>query len=192
MRCLEQRYNKFSRYSDSGKSNNRYSRYNDSDSSGDSGKSNICDKYTGYSAYARCLGYPSIRSPAAILSSVHRPIHRTDTTVTGQLTGAIFTQSVGPQSHESPLRVTTCSVSMIIVRCARSQRQRTRNQSACYPQKSVVRLEISCVKFSIVGSFLTVVQLRLSAGFQKFCYSQFTIATKFLGAEITTKSEILR
>ena len=30
------------------------------------------------SAYARCLGYPSIRSPAAILSSIHRPIHRTD------------------------------------------------------------------------------------------------------------------
>ena len=83
MRCLEQRYNKYSRYSDSG-------------------KSNICDKYTGYSAYARCLGHPSIRSPAVILSSVHRPIHRTDSTVTGQLTGAIFTQSVSPQSHESP------------------------------------------------------------------------------------------
>ena len=64
--------------------------------------SNICDKYTGYSAYARCLGYPSIRSPAAILSSVHRPIHRTDSTVTAQLTGAIFTQSVSPHSHESP------------------------------------------------------------------------------------------
>ena len=54
------------------------------------------------SAYARCLGYPSIRSPAAILSSVHRPIHRTDSTVTAQLTGAIFTQSVSPHSHESP------------------------------------------------------------------------------------------
>ena len=38
-----------------------------------SGKSDICDKYTEYSAYARCqrcLGYPSIRSPAAILSWV--------------------------------------------------------------------------------------------------------------------------
>ena len=58
-----------------------------------SGKSDICDKYTEYSAYARCqrcLGYPSIRSPAAILSWVSIDRY------------TVFTQSVSPQSHESP------------------------------------------------------------------------------------------
>ena len=133
---------------------NAVSRYSDG------GKSDICDKYTEYSAYASCLGYPSIRSPAAILSSVHQPIHRTDRRYS-------HSRSVGRvMSHHLFSQHDHCLMRALIALAY------TRNRSAWYPQKKVViGFEISCGKFSILGFFLTVVRLRLSAGFQKFCYS---------------------
>ena len=125
MRCQEQWHNNYSRYSNSG-------------------KSDICDKNTEYSAYARCqccLGYPSIRSPAAILSSFHRPIHRTDRRYSHSRSVLKVT------SHHLFSQQDHCPMRALIALASAYPR------SAWYPQKRVVGFEISCVKFSMMGFF---------------------------------------
>ena len=105
---------------------------------------NTADKYTEYSAYARCqrcLGYSSIRSPAAILSSVHRPIHRTDRRYSHSRSVLRVT------SHHLFSQHDHCPMRALIALAFPYPR------SAWYPQKRVIGFEISCVKFSMMGFF---------------------------------------